>query len=916
VNVNLSGSSGHTGGLYGYLKNTAGDFWLKGTEEIKVTGANGSNVGGLVGRYEADSLTEQSLYVSAGAVSLTGNGNDSYGGILGSVNGSAGTYIEVTAAAPTCATSNKAANNVGGIIGKLEGGGHMVRLSGVTASGLPGNSTSGGLIGYQEKGVLYLGKDITINQPGSGGKNGWVMGDRNNTLVYTDQSWDPKKGTTNDIGGWGQVVRANNLPGVLSYNAAERAVTVAAPSGADGTYTVSSAVTFAEVALRYQLDENEALKFADGDANLNIPQTIDLTANVNYLDNTGITGFQRDVSVNNTAVSVTLNGNGHTVIPADIPVYASGSNHDRQGLFAKTTNLTASNLTLDGKITVHGEGATYTGALCAETTEAAVLTQVTGKTDITLDATDSTTYNLWGTRIAGLLGTVKEAAFTDCQWSGTITDSTKSNCYIGGFCASSTGEAKITVTNCTLSGTINKLADNVDATVGGLVASMGGYDQTMTINGLTVDGLNITTGSNSASGGLLGYEWPNTTATITGVSIKNSTLNAGSNARFGGLVYTGSGYWRVETGTAAETYGIHFVSGNAFTGKSEQGSPSGLIAARGERNGNTALYLEIREDAYKAEGTTVNIGGSQYFDEIVGSNRSGSGNGVVSIATTGHALIDRTGCNTYQSQLGQAWKNGNTRYYYNLDAYRDALGTNAETGAINDSPNLGTVDTAPKMLLWQVYHDCDTNLRGYFSAQKGGFVLSGDLDLGGYSFYPTYYINDTRIDGASITFDYDTINGFEAGNKPLNETTSQHYQMHTGIFSGGKAVEGSGDQTLSVKNLTLAGTVGRSATGYGALCHQAPAHLQPGQLHHPGYVRREDLYRLRRPGGRRVRSQQPHWQGGQHHRSGNSADLQADEPGRQTRPGQRSSLRHHRLYFQPGPVPGILRLSGGLQRCV
>ena len=818
VNVNLSDSNGNVGGLYGYVKNTVGDFFLKGENAVTVTAAKGNSLGGLVGRYEANSLAAQSLTVNTGEVSLSGNGNDSYGGLIGSVYGNNGVYIEVQKAAPTCTANNNAANNVGGLIGKLDGGGHMLRLSGVTASGLPGNSASGGLVGYMQKGVLYLGKNITITQPGSGGKNGWVLGDRDNTLVYTDQSWNPKKGTTNDIGGWGQVVRSNNLPGVLTYDSAERAVTVAAPNGSEGTYTVGSAAEFAALALRYQLNETNSLKFENGDANLSVPQTIQLTADVDYLENIGITGFQRDVN-NAEKISVTLNGNGHTVTLPDIPVYTGGTNHDRQGLFTKTTNLTASNLTLKGSITAHADAALYIGALCAETEGRAALTQVTGGATTLLDAKEAQTYNLWGCRVSGLLATAKEADFTDCRWTGKIIDSTKSQCYLGGFCAKCEGEAKITATNCTLSGTIDKAdAGWSDAAVGGLVASMGGYNQTMTINGLTVDGLKITTGSNSASGGLLGYEWPNTTATITGVSVKNSTLNAGTNARFGGLVYTGSGYWRVEKGTAAEPYGIHFVSGNAFTGKSEQNAPSGLIVAKGEKNGNTALYLEIREDAYKAEGTAVNIGGSQYFDEIVGSNQSANNNGIVSIALPGHALIDRTGCNTYQSQLGGTWVNGKTRYYYNLDAYRDALGANAETGVIGDSPNLGVVDTAPKLMLWNAYHDSENGLRKYFSAQTGGFVISKEIDLGGYSFYPTPFINDTTIQNASITFDYDTMNGFETGanNKPLGQSNSQHYQMHTGIFSGGKATDK--DQSLNVDGLKLSGTVGRSATGTGALC--------------------------------------------------------------------------------------------------
>ena len=815
VNVNLSDSNGNVGGLYGYVKNTVGDFFLKGENAVTVTAAKGNSLGGLVGRYEANSLTAQSLTVNTGEVFLSGNGNDSYGGLIGSVHGNNGAYMEVQKAAPACTVNNNAANNVGGLIGKLDGGGHMLRLSGVTASGLAGNSASGGLVGYMQKGVLYLGENIAIAQPGSGGKNGWVLGDRDNTLVYTDQSWNPKKGTTNDIGGWGQVVRSNNL---LTYDPAGRTVTVAAPNGSEGTYTVGSAAEFAALALRYQLNETNSLKFENGDANLSVPQTIQLTADVDYLENIGITGFQRDVN-NAEKISVTLNGNGHTVTLPDIPVYTGNNNHDRQGLFTKTTNLTASNLTLKGSITAHADAALYIGALCAETEGRAALTQVTGGATTLLDATEAQTYNLWGCRVSGLLATAKEADFTDCRWTGKIIDSTKSQCYLGGFCAKCEGEAKITATNCTLSGTIDKAdAGWSDAAVGGLVASMGGYNQTMTINGLTVDGLKITTGSNSASGGLLGYEWPNTTATITGVSVKNSTLNAGSNARFGGLVYTGSGYWRVEKGTAAEPYGIHFVSGNAFTGKSEQNAPGGLIVAKGEKNGNTAMYLEIREDAYKAEGTAVNIGGSQYFDEIVGSNQSANNNGIVSIALPGHALIDRTGCNTYRSQLGGTWVNGKTRYYYNLDAYRDALGVNAETGVIGDSPNLGTVDTAPKLMLWNAYHDSENGLRKYFSAQTGGFVISKEIDLGGYSFYPTPFINDTTIQNASITFDYDTMNGFETGanNKPLGQSNSQHYQMHTGIFNGGKATDK--DQNLNVDGLKLSGTVGRSATGTGALC--------------------------------------------------------------------------------------------------
>ena len=59
--MNLSDSNGNVGGLYGYVKNTAGDFFLKGEKAVTVTAAKGNSLGGLVGRYEAHSLTGQSL---------------------------------------------------------------------------------------------------------------------------------------------------------------------------------------------------------------------------------------------------------------------------------------------------------------------------------------------------------------------------------------------------------------------------------------------------------------------------------------------------------------------------------------------------------------------------------------------------------------------------------------------------------------------------------------------------------------------------------------------------------------------------------------------------------------------------------------------------------------------------------------
>ena len=112
---------------------------------------------------------------------------------------------------------------------------------------------------------------------------------------------------------------------------------------------------------------------------------------------------------------------------------------------------------------------------------------------------------------------------------------------------------------------------------------------------------------------------------------------------------------------------------------------TGLIKVAQSENVESALYLEAgtwgeaADAAYKINSgaVTLNIDDSAYFDELVGItkfNDAGNSNAVVSLAVRGSdgkaAKIDiGEKLNTYTGQINKTnYKNGQTRYYYNLDS--------------------------------------------------------------------------------------------------------------------------------------------------------------------------------------------------------------------------------------------------------
>lgn len=439
-------------------------------------------------------------------------------------------------------------------------------------------------------------------------------------------------------------------------------------------------------------------------------------------------------------------------------------------------------------------------------------------------------------------------SFTSCKWgdSASLDDERSTdNQRIGGLAAEVMGGCTVTVKDCTLSGSITSKS-TANANVGGLIAVSRGEDSnnnskpsTINISNLQVNGENVTTSATTTSGGLLGYQWKNTnvefatagstgnanagtSAVQSGVTISDSTLNANT-AQFGGLVYQATGYWNatakdsiVFTAASENTSDAQGTdTKNTFTGKSDQDTPSGLLVGTGlitetkETNTiTTALYLEVGtwgnvfDAAYKIKdcAVTLDISDSEYFDELVGItifDNAGNNNAVVSLAvrdSSGKAAqIDKgdesTKTNTYTGQLdNKNYRNGKTRYYYNLDSYRKG----------KYKTDLKTIKTVEDLVLWSAAQYAAENIRTCFrkeiiSTPDNLFItsISGDLNLDGYSYYPVTPLtivhigseneNDTK-NKTTLTFAYDTMNTIEGTNKQFSDSDHQHYLMQHGLL--------------------------------------------------------------------------------------------------------------------------------------
>lgn len=773
-------------------------------------------------------------------------------------------YVEISGASVTADLTTDLKKNgdsyFGGLVGELgqaEGQGHFLSVSGTTqVSGYDNGKASklGGILGKSTKGILRISGTTDLSGlkiAKIGTECGQIAGSIDGTIVYAlgsgngtgGEGYDwkyirPAEVSVSDIGSYGEVIRLDGSK-----------LKETDGSSVDSNTLFTKDPSSHQLSVKYTLGEPLAINntrdlaavavlLQQGNTEGLLSKSITVNCDVD-LTGTGIYSLLRDNG--SRMYTGTFNGNNHTITLAAGEAYGYLSdstlaanengtsatvgigqiyNHSTIG-FIPYCNGKVQNLILNGSIYFHNvsNGVNVRCGAVAGYTDGATFTDVTVNTNIVYrDGAGGAGLKVMS--IGGFLGRAKgTTTFTGCSMQGTISSS--SGCYdfaIGGYVAAGEEGANITFSNCGISNATikhEKFKDNSNAPnalFGGLIGCMTGN---VTINALTINKLQMESYATETAGGLLGYYWRKNSATdsvsINNLEVQNSKLDV--QGKFGGLVYSTDAYWKIGDGTGPN--GIKFSKGtkqNAFSGKTDEANPSALLVCstiQDESNRKyDKAYIEILKDGLKIEENAVNVTltGGDYFDDIAGKTKYGEdgNNAVVSIGLTSPnadsvTLIDQNQntCNTWTNQCNvngeKSYTNKNARYYYNVDYYREKEGKNS---------NITDINSAGKLLLRSLYVYAQPNLQQYFVKGSDDFKLTGTIDLRGVSYYPMS--RAITIQDATVIFDYTNMN--TNTEKKYSDSSQQHYQMQTGLFS-------KISQKFTVNGLTLQGTFGKYEVG-------------------------------------------------------------------------------------------------------
>lgn len=800
----------------------------------------------------------------------TGSDTTAYGGIIGKVDGTC--FVSITDVDVTAASSGDW--TFGGAVGIADTGYTYVRDFELDTSG--SKAHGGGVVGSCANGVVHLaGKtDISDAEFEAGSSSyGQIVGYRDSALVFADSSWNlTRNGTTNsvdDIGSWGEVVRFKasgfTIGSVLDnyFDPTDYPTThYAKLKGATisgGKISISSKSTFATAALNMQLNggssaASNVLQFTETTncaySSLKA-KSVSMTADID-LNNTGMTGLTRDNKNDSWTSGIgpeysgaEFDGNSHTLTLAIGAGYegtdssvlndASGKGkiytHRFNGLFGETSSaFTVKNVTITGKVHTYdraGKDAIfYVGTIAGNSAAAFNATGVTVNNGTSVvygtNSTDDEIYigGLVGKMSAPGTSTIGSQAYagtTNSTFSASITGNAANGTpFIGGVSGYVDGnDGVVNVYDVKISGSVTNSGTRKGQYIGGLFANA--WNCTLNLDGVELNGLTVkgkmSGESGSTMGGLLGYNYLNTTSTFDNIKVLNCILdNDSSTGKMAGLVNMGSGYWKfpkVEIGGDSPS-----VNGITLAGSSAESF--GMLVNRAS-SGDSAMYLELPSGftykIYNVSGTAPAI-----YDEIAANTMLAktieeNGNPVVSISTNGTTKygtmtasddtnIDNTKvhmtsgkCNTYQNQVtttGFSKYNSNSRYYYNLDNY---------IGKSNSG--------ASALYLWSVYQYAHSTIQTCIATTAPSSTFSGDLDLDGYSYYPVDVSGTVNIQGTlglhnkEIEDNESASSGGSDGfaRTTLNTTKTQHYLMHAGLF---RNVSG----TININgSLSLKGTV-------------------------------------------------------------------------------------------------------------
>ena len=559
----------------------------------------------------------------------------------------------------------------------------------------------------------------------------------------------------------------------------------------------------------------------------------------------------------NSEVSATSDGNGK--------IYR----HGRLGLFAAINGATVSDVTIAGSMKFDNQSNVDAGALAGVKVGGDTsLTSVTIDAKIGYESTNKDGYVHVGSIIGGMsgagslkIGNRESPSIIYAQIASKVQER-GTTCvggavgYVAGDCVPSSAGKTVEVDGLTISGSI-AINGSLKTYAGGFIGqiSQGKVDgssgvlssvKQVKITKLDFTNFSLATASSGASNsvGLLGFSWAGAEVTLGddsvnkndssyAISTTSSSVSSAKATEFGGLVYAASGHWVINN-YALDLSGVTLSAPNA--------EKFGMLVCRAGSGVSSAveslvgLYLENRAPwatAYKVNTNNDAITTqAKVFDEWVADGRKPGQevddcavNGVVSLHTREEKLhmTDADGArNTYENRTAYGSEhqtNGSVRYYYNLDrAVADIKQSNISTNKqdfITTPQELLVWSVswyAPKALRPYVWRDVDSPLLCWGIGRIGAWSGDIQLDMTGYSYYP---IDITGINAvvrcSTIKFCFIDINKKENGNKQ-NSQPSQHMNMHAGLFSSY-----SGKNSVTIRDVTLQGSIGSAGGGTGAL---------------------------------------------------------------------------------------------------
>ena len=856
------------GSVFGELINSADSakISITGTANDTITSKFNGTVragfyGGIVGRYSVNALSSE-LALSDITVNVTGSCNAlDFGGIIGKIGDNSKAYVSVKNTTVSTNNSTSSQNNFGGLVGYADQA--FIDVSGkvtVKANDVSANQSVGGIVGkFNKNGVVRLGGETDLSgfYPKDPNKNRCqLVGNRGNALIYSLSGWSftRKSSKVIDDMDWGGVLRLNDsdmlesADGVLSFDGSGHTVTI--NGFTDNNITIGNRADFARAALIMQHDSNDFVKHSGASSTDMLAANISLSADVD-ISGTGLTGFMRDNGED--TFTGTLNGNSHKLTMTVGTENDKIVFHTHNGLFAKTSGAKISNLTLDSKFNIVGDNvsggdACYIGSVSAYNSGALTIENVTA--DVTSSPSGAYT-NFVGGLVGYVDNATSEVSFTNSAVTANLTyenSTSKVDCTcLGGVIGMvgavtskpTTGIKGIKFDNVTVGGNITDKHTGSNSRVGGLIAEVGAKDNSVSdlsyynkisITTVNINALTINSSGKSNSGGFLGHNWYRVEIDLNSLNVNNSSLTVNNGTELGGLVLSTTGYWSIKE-----------VSFDGVTVKATKCINFGMLAStlfgrdydsygfdyfKGEnvnnyRSSRDATYFElVEQNGYKILESTIKIANNyKRFDEIAGrsllneTNPLSDRQAIVSIPAVtedGKRLLymDGVKCNTYQNQTKNGKTNWNqnacTRYYYNIDQYKDNLTTDGE-----------------KLMQWSARLIAAKNIKDYIHVGAIS-IPGGNIDLNGYSYYPVDTGGCTISSDSTITFYNKEFNQSETisngGDDGISRTTtetdsvhSQHYMMQSGLFRNEN-----GTVTISGK-LTFKGNIGKVNGGSGAL---------------------------------------------------------------------------------------------------